>query len=50
MAVTEARLNPRVNSAPGAEADAVQLAKLHEKAHKYHCIADAVRAKITVAA
>lgn len=49
MAVTEVRLNPQVNFAPGAEPDAVQLAKLHEKAHKYCFIANSVRAKITVA-
>lgn len=48
MAVTHIELNPRVRFAPDAAPDAEQLARLHEKAHKYCFVANSLRAEVTI--
>lgn len=49
MAVTRIELHPQIRFAPDAAPDAGQLAKLHEKAHKYCFVANSVRAEVIIA-
>ena len=49
MAVTRIELNPQVLFAADAAPDADQLAKLHEKAHKYCFVANSVNSKVIIA-